>query len=515
MLAMLRFTGADTSATFRVVDGTSHSVELLLSVDRDGPHTLGAQIEEQLRGAIRTGALRPGAQVPSTRDLARQLGISRRVAVEAYSQLAAEGYLSLRQGARPRVSETAAVAPNEPQPAPRAAAPRFDFRPSVPDVSAFPRTAWLRSLREALSTLTDAELGYGDPAGDPPLREALADYLGRVRGVVADPGRVVVTSGYGQAQGLICQALAKRGAKRIALEDPCNPEQHAIALRAGLTPVKVPVDEHGIKVAELPKVDAVIVTPAHQHPTGVVLAAERRTALLQWLRDHDAIAIEDDYDAEYRYDRAAVGALQGLEPERIVYAGSASKTLAPALRLGWLVVPADYLEPIRREKHLADQGTARIEQRAFADFIARGELDRHLRRMRSRYRARRDALVEALAHELPEASIKGIAAGLHVTVELPAGSDDRAIKAAAQERRIVFNTMSDYSETRTPTLMLGYGQLPEPAIRAGVRELAEIVRAVRAECRGGPGPSGLPISQWWPNGSATRPSRQPCSSAAG
>jgi GntR family transcriptional regulator/MocR family aminotransferase len=480
MVAMLRSTGADTSATFRLVNGTSHSIELLLSIDRDGPHTLGAQIEEQLRGAIRTGALRPGAQVPSTRDLARQLGISRRVAVEAYSQLAAEGYLSLRQGARPRVSETAAGAANQPEPTVSEAAPRFDFRPSVPDVSAFPRTVWLRSLREALSTLTDAELGYGDAAGDPPLREALADYLGRVRGVVADPGRVVVTNGYGQAQGLVCQALARQGAKRIALEDPCNPEQHAIALRAGLTPVRVPVDEHGIRVDELDDdIDAVIVTPAHQHPTGVVLAAERRTALLQWLRDHDAIAIEDDYDAEYRYDRAAVGALQGLEPERIVYAGSASKTLAPALRLGWLVVPADYLEPIRQEKHIADQGTSRIEQHAFADFIARGELDRHLRRMRSRYRARRDALVEALAHELPEACTRGIAAGLHVTVELPTGYDDRAIKAAAQARRIFFNTMSDYSETKTPTLMLGYGQLPEPAIRAGVRELAEVVRRMR------------------------------------
>jgi GntR family transcriptional regulator / MocR family aminotransferase len=480
MLAMLRCTGAYASATFDAVDGTSHSVELLLSIDRDGPHTLGAQIEDQLRRAIRTGALRAGAQVPSTRDLARQLGISRRVAVEAYSQLAAEGYLSLRQGARPRVSATAAGAANQAEPKAPEAAPRFDFRPSVPDVSAFPRTAWLRSLREALATLTDAELGYGDPAGDPPLREALADYLGRVRGVVADPARIVVTNGYGQAQNLVCQALAGQGARRIALEDPCNPEQHAIALRAGLLPVKVAVDEHGLRVDELDDaIDAVIVTPAHQHPTGVVLAPERRTALLRWLRDHDALAIEDDYDAEYRYDRAAVGALQGLEPERIVYAGSASKTLAPALRLGWLVVPAQHLGPIRREKHLADQGTARIEQHAFGDFIARGELDRHLRRMRARYRARRDALVEAVADELPEASIKGIAAGLHVTVELPAGYDDQAIKAAAHERRIVFNTMSDYSETAKPTLMLGYGQLPEPAIRAGVRELAEIVRRVR------------------------------------
>jgi GntR family transcriptional regulator/MocR family aminotransferase len=476
MPAMLRSTGADTSPTFSLVDGTSHAVEVLLSVDRDGPHTLGAQIEEQLRSAIRAGALRPGAEIPSTRDLARQLGISRRVAVEAYAQLAAEGYLAMRQGARPRVSSTAARAPAMTEPPRAQRAPRFDFRPSVPDVSAFPRAAWLKSLRTALGTLTDAELGYGDPNGDDVLKTQLADYLGRVRGVVADPGRIVVTNGYGQAQGLVCQALRAQGATRIALEDPSNTEQREIASRAGLEPVLVPVDEHGLRVEELGAVDAVILTPAHHHPTGVVLAAERRTELLEWLRQHDALAIEDDYDAEYRYDRAAVGALQGLEPERIVYAGSASKTLAPALRLGWLVVPQRLVEPIRREKYLADQGTARIEQHAFADFIARGELDRHLRRMRSRYRARRDALVTALEQELPEARVKGIAAGLHVTVELPPGHDEQAIKAAAAAARIRFSVLGDYDATGPPTLMLGYGALTEAAIGAGIRELARIVR---------------------------------------
>ena len=208
-----------------------------------------------------------------------------------------------------------------------------------------------------------------------------------------------------------------------------------------------------------------------------MLAAERRTALLRWLREHDALAIEDDYDAEYRYDRAAVGALQGLEPERIVYAGSASKTLAPALRMAWLVVPGALLEPLRREKYLADHCSPRIDQHAFADFLARGELDRHLRRMRSHYRERRDALVAALAELIPEARVRGIAAGLHVTVELPDGYDERAIREAAFARRIVFNTLGDYfTASRRPMLFLGYGQLPEPAIRAGVRELAEIVR---------------------------------------
>jgi GntR family transcriptional regulator/MocR family aminotransferase len=462
---------------------TSQPLELLLSVNRDGPGTLGAQIEDQLRAAIRDGALQAGTRIPSTRDLARQLGVSRRVAVDAYTQLAAEGYLALRQGARPRVSAAPAVIPAATAAPPPDAPPRFDFRPSVPDVSTFPRTAWLRCVREALATMPDAELTYGDPRGVGALRTALAAYLGRVRGVVADPARVVITCGYHQGVDLVCRALAARGATRIAIEDPCNPEQHLSAARAGLEPVPVPVDDAGLRVDALAAsaADAVMVAPAHQHPTGAVMSAERRAALLAWLRDRDAIAIEDDYDAEYRYDRAAVGALQGLEPERVVYAGSASKTLAPALRIGWLVVPPALLDAITREKLLADMGTARIEQHAFAAFLARGELDRHLRRNRVRYRARRDTLVAALAEALPDARVRGIAAGLHATVELAAG-DEEAIREEAAARRILFTTMRDYragDASGPPVLMLGYAQLPEPAIRAGVRELAEVVAATR------------------------------------
>jgi GntR family transcriptional regulator / MocR family aminotransferase len=468
------------------LDETSQPIELLLSVSRDGPQTLGAQIEDQLRRAIRDGTLRAGARVPSTRDLARQLGVSRRVTVDAYEQLAAEGYLVLRQGARPRVSE-AAAAPEAapPEVVPPSRPPRFNFRPSIPDVSTFPRTAWLRSLREAVTGISDADLGYGDYAGVDLLRSALADYLGRVRGVVADPARIVVTSGYSQGQGLVCRALAAAGATRIAFEDPSHPEQRLIAERAGLEAVPAAVDEDGIRVDDLERADAdaVVVTPAHQHPTGAVLAGERRTALLAWLRDNEAIAIEDDYDAEYRYDRAAVGALQGLEPDRVVYAGSASKTLAPALRLGWLVVPPPLLAAVRHEKMLADQGSARIEQYAFADFLGRGELDRHLRRMRVHYRARRDALLDALAEALPEAAVRGIAAGLHATVQLPDGDDEEAIMREARRRRIEVTTMGDYRMspgTHPPTLLLGYAQIPEAAIRPGVEALADAVRGARS-----------------------------------
>jgi len=464
---------------------TSSTCEVLISLERGAGARLGAQIEGQLRSGIRSGQLRAGAQMPSTRDLARQLDVSRRLVVDAYAQLAAEGYLTLRQGARPRVN-AACVPPVASDAAPLDDGdgwrPRFDFQPSAPDVAPFPRTAWLRSLRAAIGTMTDAELGYGDPCGVPALRAALADYLGRVRGVVAGTDRVVITSGYSQGLSLVCRVLADRGARRIALEHPCDPEYHVIVARAGLEPVAVPVDDDGLRVDLLraARVDAVVVTPAHQSPTGAVLARERRTALLAWLRETGAIAIEDDYDAEYRYDRAAVGALQGLEPEHVVYAGTASKTLAPGLRIGWLVAPAALVTALRQEKRLSDRGTSHIDQRAFADFLERGELDRHLRRMRQLYRGRRDALVGALAEALPDARVRGIAAGMHVMVELPAGDDEAAIRAEARRRRIRFETLADYGVGEgPPVLMLGYGQIAEPAIPAGIRELADAVTATR------------------------------------
>ena len=461
----------------------SAPVELLLSVSREGEGTLGAQIEDQLRRAIRSGELHGGARVPSTRDLARQLGVSRRIAVDAYAQLAAEGYLVLRQGAQPRVAERAAVEAAAPLPMLTERAARFDFRPARPDVTAFPRRAWARCLRDAVATIPDADLIYGDPCGVESLRVALADYLGRVRGVVAEPARIVVTSGYIQGLGLVCRALAARGVRRIAIEHPSAPEQGPIAARAGLEPVPVPVDGSGLVVAALEGTGAgaVVLTPAHQHPTGVVLTPERRSALVEWLREHDAVAIEDDYDAEYRYDRAAVGALQGLDPDRVVYAGSASKTLAPALRLGWMAVPAALVDAVRHEKSLSDQTTARIEQHAMAGFIGRGELDRHLRRMRLSYRARRDAVIAAVERELPDAQVTGIAAGLHVTVTLAARVDEAALRAECDRRRVAISTISDYVEgafAQTPTLLLGYAQLTEPAIPAGVAELAAAIRAV-------------------------------------
>jgi GntR family transcriptional regulator/MocR family aminotransferase len=458
-------------------------VDLLLTVSKDRPGTLRTQIEEQLRTAIRDGSLRAGTPVPSTRDLAGQIGVSRKIAVDAYAQLAAEGYLAMRQGAQPRV----AVGPFRPASAagtPAAPPPlRFDFLPARPDVSSFPREAWGRCLRDAVTEITVADLGYGDAFGVDALRDGLAGYLGRVRGVVADRSRVVVTNGFLPGLGLVCRALAARGARRIACEDPSSAEEDQIAARAGLEAVRVPVDDLGLRVDALERsgADAVVVTPAHQHPTGVVLAPERRAALVAWLRARNAVAIEDDYDAEYRYDRPAIGALQGLDHDHVVYAGTVSKVLAPSLRLGWLVVPRSLVDGLRTERLLFDQGTARIEQLAFARFLERGDLDRHLRKMRARYRTRRDVMIAALAAELPEARVRGIAAGLHVTVELTPADDEAAVRRAAESRGIGLSTMGDYTTSggRPPTLILGYSQMSDSRIRSGVHELAAAIRSAR------------------------------------
>ena len=463
--------------------GKGDQLELLLTVAKDRPGTLSAQIERQFRGAIRDGSLRPGTPVPSTRDLAAELSVSRKSVVDAYAQLAAEGYLALRQGAQPRIAMGPFGAPEAARPDADPGPAVFDFLPARPDVSSFPRTAWSRCLRDAVAEITVADLGYGDAFGMPALRDGLADYLGRVRGVVADRGRVLITNGYLQGLGLVCRVLALRGARRIALEDPSSSKEPLIAARAGLEPVHVPVDELGLRVDALDRAgaDAVVVTPAHQSPTGVVLAPERRTALVTWLRERGTYAVEDDYDAEYRYDRPAVGALQGLAGDHVVYAGTASKVLAPALRLGWLVVPPALVDEIRSEKQLADQGTARIEQLAFAHFLARGDLDRHLRRMRMRYRGKRDVTIAALAAELPEATVRGIAAGLHVTVELPPGDDEETIRRAAARRGVAVGTMGTYRSTvdGPPTLILGYSQMSESRLRRGITELAHAIHDTR------------------------------------
>jgi GntR family transcriptional regulator / MocR family aminotransferase len=463
------------------------AIDLLLALDRAAGR-LHAQIERGLRDAIRDGRLLPGMAVPSTRALARELGVSRGVVSEAYAQLVAEGWLVARQGAPTRVAEAFAraepsrAATRRPSPAP------YDLVPGRPDLAAFPREDWLAATRRALRRVPDAALGYPDGRGTPELRDALASYLGRARAVAPDPERTVVCSGVTQGVVLLARLLCERGERTIAVEDPGFHLHRWSLERAGLRPVGIPVDREGLDVAALAGSGcrAVVVTPAHQMPTGVVLSPERRAALLTWAEAVDGLVIEDDYDAEYRFDRGPVGALQGLAPERVVYAGSASKSFANGLRLGWLVVPERLVTPLAFERLAADGGGPVLEQLALADLIARGDLDRHLRRTRREYRRRRAALLAAVAEHLPEAEVTGVAAGLHALVLLPDGVDEEALLARAGAAGVAVQGLGALrvASHGRPGLVLGYAHLSPPAIARAVAALGAVVQGRRAAGRG-------------------------------
>jgi GntR family transcriptional regulator/MocR family aminotransferase len=455
-------------------------LDILLPLDR-GDGALHAQIERALREAIRGGRLLPGTALPSTRALARELGVSRGVVFEAYGQLCAEGYLVARQGAATRVAERAAARATRGRPARTLDLGAHDLMPGRPDLAAFPRDAWLAAWRRALRRVPDAALGYPDPRGMVELRDALSAYLGRARAVAPDPQRTVVTCGVTQGVVLLCRVLRDLGHTTFAVEDPGFHLHRWSISRAGLQPVGVPVDGEGLRVDALARsgARAVLVTPAHQMPTGVVLSPERRAELLAWAAEVDGVVLEDDYDAEYRFDRGPVGALQGLDPERVVYAGSASKALANALRLGWLVLPERLARPLAWERIAADGGGPVLDQLALADLLARGEVDRHLRRTRRLYRRRRDALVAAIGRELPGASVGGIAAGLHVLVRLPDGTVEDEVLGAARRAGVALQGLGELRMRRDDLpagLVLGYAHLSEPAIARAVAVLGAAVR---------------------------------------
>jgi GntR family transcriptional regulator/MocR family aminotransferase len=458
--------------------GTTSNPELLVELDRRARRPLRAQLEDGLREAVRSGRLGAGTRLPASRALAGDLAVSRRMVVDAYGQLLAEGYLVARAGAGTFVAEAAGA---EPPPAsqPPARALPFDFFPGNPDLATFPRRAWLRAIRETLREAPDQALGYPDPRGAPELRRALAGHLRRVRGVVADPEAVIVCAGVAQGLALLARALT---GSRIAVEDPSLPVHREILAGGGAELVALPVDERGARVGELralagagEPIRAVVTTPAHQAPTGAALSSSRRAELLGWARETGAVIVEDDYDAEYRYDRPPLGALQGLAPERVLYMGTVSKTLGPALRLGWMVVPGHMHEEILRQKALADHGSPTIDQLALARMLDGGAYDSHLRQARRRYRARRDALVGAVATHLPGAQVTGVAAGLAAIVRLGRPIDALGLLNAAREHGVgVYPLGYAYMEPRPchDGLVLGYANLAEPAIEEGIRRLA-------------------------------------------
>ncbi len=467
--------------------------DVLLALDRAGPEPLRVQLERELRDAIRSGRLAAGERLPSSRAMAAGLGISRGLVIECYSQLQAEGFLTSRTGSATRVaagalapatsawppSPSASSAPEStgPVPSPRLA---VDFCPGVPDLTSFPRSDWARAMRDSCRDATPRELGYGDPRGIESLREVLAGYLRRVRGTVSGADRIVICGGFGQGINLVLRSLAADGIRRVAIEDPGDDDYLEICARLGIEAVPVPIDERGIGVEALAAtgVRAVILTPTHQFPTGTALAPERRQALVAWAGERDATIIEDDYDAEFRYDRDPVGALQGLAPERVALIGTVSKSLAPALRLGWVVCPARLLDSVVEDKRLSDRGSPTLEQLALATLIESGRYDRHLRRMRDVYGRRRDTLVRMLAEHAPHVGLRGVAAGFHAVAGLRPDADEQAIVEAAQARSIGLYGMSSYrfdGSSGPPELVLGFGNLTEAAIARGIAAIGDLL----------------------------------------
>lgn len=440
-----------------------------------------------LRAAIREQRLAAGQRLPATRTLADDLGIARGTVVEAYAQLQAEGYLTARHGAGTWVADVRAAAPRPAgQAAPPDRAPRFNFGPGLPDLAAFPRAAWTSALRRALRDAPASTLGYGDPRGRPELREALAAYLARARGAVADPELIVVCGGFVHGLSLLSRVLHAQGVRRIAMEDPCLWWHRDVASSAGLHVVPLPVDEQGARTDLLDGSDAgaIFLAPAHQFPLGAVLHPERRTAAIAWARAAAALVVEDDYDAELRYDRQPVGALQALDPDHVAFAGTTSKTLAPGLRLGWLLLPHTLLEPVVALRQMEDVHAPAPEQLAFSQLLVSGAFERHVRRMRTRYRVRRDRLLAMLAERAPSATPVGISAGLRVLLELPPGapSADELTERAARESIELFPVGRCY-HGRQPVrdgLVIGYAALPEHAFESGIAALGDFLEATLA-----------------------------------
>jgi GntR family transcriptional regulator / MocR family aminotransferase len=454
-------------------------VDVLVELERHRALPLHEQLERTLRGAIREGRLPAGTRLPSSRGLAGELGISRGVVTSAYDQLVAEGYLETRQGAPVRVARGVRAYPPRPPTPSLLAHFDYDFTPGLPDLVGFPRDRWLRSVRRAWRETPLDAVGYADPRGVPALREALADYLARVRGAAADPEHLLVSTGFRQALSLTCRWLHSGGIEQLALEDPGWHAQRLIAEEAGLGVTPIPVDREGINVEALSAsgAEAVVVTPGHQFPTGAVLSSRRRAELIEWAERGDRLVIEDDYDAELC--RGRVGALQGLAPDRVLYIGSASARLTPGMRLGWVLMPSWLSWALISAKAIEDGGSEISVQLALADFSGRGELERHLRRMRLRYSGRRDALREALAHELPAWPQASVRDGMHLIAYLPQGTDEAGLIAAAARHGVGIEGLSLHSYTGDcpPGLVLGHASMPEAAIRRGVKLLRDAAAA--------------------------------------
>jgi GntR family transcriptional regulator / MocR family aminotransferase len=450
-----------------------------------------AALEQALRDAVRSGRLQPGARLPSSRALASDLGIGRNAVTDGYGQLIAEGWLVATAGSGTRVAARVVQEQTAHRSEPRADTARYDLSVGTPDLSHFPRAAWLKAARQALNTAPHTALGYGVIQGRLELREALADYLSRVRGVRTAADRIVICAGAGQALSLLYRVLHARALVRLAIEEVGEPSHRRFARDCGLQLQLLAVDDDGARVDQLTAADggatadAVLLTPAHQFPVGAALAPQRRAEVVRWAVDHDALVIEDDYDGEFRFDRQPVGALQDLAPEHVAYVGTASKALAPGLRLAWLALPAALVDPVLELKTELDLASSSFDQLTLGQFIAGGGYDRHVRQSRVAYRRRRDQLLDALEPFKQHVRVAGLAAGLHAVIELPPQAPSAAVVQLAAERELIVEPFSWYLPPdggpasgysgRGNAIVVGYGTPSEHTFAATLARLRDVL----------------------------------------
>lgn len=445
-----------------------------------------AGLEDSLRTAIQGGRLAAGSLLPPTRALAADLGIARNTVAEAYGQLVAEGWLVARQGSGTRV---AAQGPAPEKASEPAAPPRrlpYDLRAGHPDVGSFPRAAWLAAARTAVNAAPSEAFGYSDPRGLPVLRSALAAYLARARGVRVTPERIVVCSGFTQGLWLLGTVLHARGARRVGVESHGHRQHRELLAQCGLATSALPVDGSGATPDELGGLDAVLLTPAHQFPLGVALDPARRAEFTRWAAGTGAFLIEDDYDGEFRYDRRPVGAVQALAPEHVAYLGTASKTLAPGVRLGWMVLPRELVRPVTERLATVAVQTSALDQLTLAELIRSGAYDKHVRRSRLAYRRRLERLLGVLERAAPELTTAGLAAGLHTILELPAGSEEDDVARAAAARGLAVEGLGHYAapgHDRGPALVIGYATPPQHAYSSALARLAATLEGLRGGSR--------------------------------
>ncbi|MFI0356417.1 PLP-dependent aminotransferase family protein [Actinomadura sp. 9N407] len=456
--------------------------DLHLELSPTGPRR--AAVAAALREAVRSGRLAPGTRLPPYRSLAVDLGVARNTVADAYAELVAEGWLTARQGSGTRVAERVVAKPRRvPRKAPgRGDGAAHDLGQGQPDATSFPRAAWAAAVRRAVTAAPHDAFAPGNPQGRPELRRALAEYLARTRGVSASPDQIVVCAGFAHGLRLLFGGGVLSGP--LAVEPYSLPFHRSVLADAGVRTIPLGLDERGARTEELASrpgtssrrgARAALLTPAHQFPTGGPLHPTRRAAAVDWARGRGGVVLEDDYDGEFRYDREPVGAVQGLDPDHVVYIGSVSKSLSPAIRLGWMVLPPHLVDLALAAKGLREAWTGVIDQLALAEFIASGHYDKHIRRMRQRYRARRNRLVATLAERAPHVAVTGIAAGLHAVLRLPPGTEASTVKAATW-MGVALDGLATFRHPDSPQphrdgLVVGYATPPEHRFRPALDAL--------------------------------------------